>query len=241
LKNQERPRSFSIAGDVSLFYTNNVDLTPQATRSDSFLAANVGAAWRPILSRVLTADISAGASVFRYDKASELDFERISAGTGLSWFVPRMRGIIAFGRYDFTQVWDRNSAQLLQDHEFTVGAQKTFALGRSHFLTTGIAGVLGTSDPSSQERDQAVINAAYHLQITRSFDADLVYRYAAQFYVQDDRIDHNQTLSLSVGYYPRRWVRLSGLITGARNDSNRGQFRYEVITLGGAVGCTIRF
>ena len=179
--------------------------------------------------------------MFRYDKASELDFERISAGIGLNWFVPPMRGIIAFGHYDFTQVWNRDGAQLLQDHEFTVGAQKTFALGRSHFLATGIAGVLGISEPRSQERNQAAINAAYHLQITRSLDADLVYRYAAQFYDQDERMDHNQTLSLSIGYSPRRWVRLSGLISGARNDSNRGQFSYDVITLGGAIGCVIRF
>jgi hypothetical protein len=241
LKNQERPRSFSIGGDVSSFYTNNVDLTPRVTRSDSFLAANVGAAWRPILSRALTADLSVGGSVFRYDKASELDFERISAGTGLNWLVPRMGGIIGFGHYDFTQVWNRDSVQLLQDHEFTVGAQKTFILGRSNFLTTGVAGVLGISDPRSQERDQAAIHAAYHLQIARSFDTDLVYRYAAQFYARGERVDHNETLSLSIGYYPTRWMRLGGLISGARNDSNRGRFSYEVLNLGGAVGCTIRF
>ena len=44
LKNQERPKSFSVFGDASVFYTNNVDLTPDHTRSDAFVASNAGAA-----------------------------------------------------------------------------------------------------------------------------------------------------------------------------------------------------
>jgi hypothetical protein len=241
LKNQERPKSFSVFGDVSAFYTNNVDLTPQGTRSDFFLAANVGAVWRPIISRGLVAEISTGSSVFRYDGASELDFERISAGAGLSWLVPRTPGIIAFIRYDFTELLDTHSNELLQDHEFTVGAQKTFAFGRSHFLTTGITGVLGISTPRSQERDQAGINAAYHLQITRSFDTNLLYRYAAQFYNEGGRLDHNQTLSLAMGFAATRWLRVDGSISAARNDSNRSAFEYEVLNLGGGVRVNVLF
>ena len=43
LKSQERPKNFSVFGDVSSFYTTNVDLTPNNTRSDFFLAASAGA------------------------------------------------------------------------------------------------------------------------------------------------------------------------------------------------------
>ena len=241
LKNQERPKSFSLFGNASASYTNNVDLTSRGTRSDFFVATNAGAAWRPAIGRTLAADVSVGTSIFRYDKASELDFERVSAGAGLSWFVPKTPGIVAFGRYDFTELLDSDSNELLQDHEFTIGAQKTFALGRSHFLTTGITGVLGISTPKSQERDQAGIFAAYHLQVTRSFDLDLLYRYAAQFYSDDGRLDHNQTVSMVLGYYPARWIRVEGSISAARNDSNRSAFEYEVLNLGGGVRATILF
>jgi hypothetical protein len=241
LKNQERQPSFNVFGDASAFYTNNVDLTPHRTRSDLFLASNVGAAWRPAISRGLVGEISAASSVFRYDRASELDFERITAGAGLTWLVPRTPGILAFARYDFTELLDSESNQLLQDHEVTIGGQKTFAFGRSHFLTTGIAGVLGKSTPRSQERDQAGIFAAYHLQITRSLDADLLYRYAAQFYDEDGRVDHNQTLSLAIGFYPARWLRVDASIAAARNDSNRSAFDYNVLNVGGGVRFSIRF
>jgi hypothetical protein len=241
LKNQERPKNFSVFGDVSVFYTNNVDLTPHGTRSDTFLAANTGAAWQPLISQGLIAEISAASSVFRYDAAEALDFERITAGAGLTWVVPRARGIIAFARYDFAELLDSDSRQLLQDHAFTLGGQKTFVFGRSHFLTTGVTGVLGRSTPRSQERDQAGVQAAYHLQITRSVGADLLYRYAAEFYRENGRLDHNQTLSLSVGFSATRWLQVEGLISAARNESDRSSFDYDVINLGSGLRMGIRF
>jgi hypothetical protein len=224
LKAQERPKAFAVFDDVSVFYTNNVDLTPNHTRSDVFLVANSGAAWRPTIARGLFGEISIAGSIFRHDRASELDFERISSGTGLSWIVPGGHGVVAFGRYDFT-----------------LGAQRTFVFNRSHFLTTGVSGIAGISDPHSQQRDQAAVQAAYHLQITRSFAADLLYRYAAQFYADDGRIDHNQTLSLNAGVAVTRWLRVDTTLSGARNDSNRGAFDYEALSAGGTVRVGIRF
>ena len=241
LKNQEPSKSLTVFGDVAGFYTTNVDLTPNRTRSDFFLASNVGAAWRPMISRGLFADVSATSSIFRYDRAGELDFERITVGTGLTWLVPHTPEIVAFARYDFTELFDSDSNQLLQDHAFTMGGQRTFIFGRSHSLAAGISGVLGLSTPRSQERDQAGIYAAYHLQITRSLDADLLYRYAAQFYNEDGRVDHNQTLSFVIGYYPIRWLRIDASISAARNDSNRSAFAYDVLNVGSGVRLNIRF
>jgi hypothetical protein len=241
LKNQERPKNFAFFGDAAAFYTSNVDLTPDRTRSDVFLASNVGGAWRPIISSRLLGEISAASSVFRYDRADELDFERITAGAGLTWLVPHTPEIIAFARYDFTELLDSESNQLLQDHSFTIGGQRTFAFGRSHFLTTGMTGVVGISTPRSQERDQVGIHAAYHLQITRSLDVDLLYRYAAQFYAEDGRVDHNQTLSLVFGFSANRWVRVDASLSAARNDTNRSAFEYEVLNVGSGVRVSIKF
>lgn len=240
LKNQERRRLFTVFTDVSAFHTNNVDLIPHGTRSDSFLAANLGATWRPAIRQDLIADVSAGGSVFRYDRASELDFQKFWAGAGVSWAVPRAPGFILFARYDFSEVLDASGSELLQDHELSVGGQKIFGFGRSHFLATGLTGVLGLSDPSGQQRDQAAVHVAYHLQITRSFDIDLLYRYAAQFYT-GDRIDRNQTLSLGMGIAATRWMRLTGSISAARNDSNQREFEDHVLNLGGGVKLEITF
>lgn len=241
LKNQERRRIYTVFADVSAFHTNNVDLTRGGTRSDSFLAANVGAAWRPAIRQDLVADFSGGASLFRYDRASELDFEKFWAGAGLSWAVPHAAGIIAFGRYDFSEVLDASRNELLQDHELSVGGQKIFVFGRSHYLATGLTGILGFSTPRAQQRDQAAIHAAYHLQVTRSFELDLVYRFAAQFYNDGDRIDRNQTLSLAMGVSATRWLRVLGSISAARNDSNQSAFEYDVFNLGGGLKLEVAF
>lgn len=241
LKNQERRRIYTVFADVSAYHTNNVDLNASGSRSDSFLAANVGAAWRPAIRQDLVADISGGMSVFRYDRASELDFEKLWAGVGLNWAVPRAAGIMVFGRYDFSEVLDASSNELLQDHELSVGAQKVFVLGRSHYLATGVTGIVGLSTPRSQQRDQAALHAAYHLQITRSFDVDLLYRYAAQFYNEGGRIDRNQTLSLSMGIAATRWLRVAGLISAARNDSNQSAFEYDVFNIGGGLRLEVTF
>jgi hypothetical protein len=224
-----------------VFYTNNVDLTPHGTRSDTFLATTTGAAWRPLIAQGLILDLSAGSSVFRYDSAGELDFERIAAGTGLTWVVPHGDGIIAFARYDFAELLDTDGGELIQDHAFTLGGQRTFVFGRSHFLTTGVTGVLGRSTPQSQERNQTGAHVAYHLQVTRFLGADLLYRYAAQFYRENGRLDHNQTVSLSVGFSATRWLQVEALLSAARNDSNRSSFDYDVLNLGSGVKIGVRF
>jgi hypothetical protein len=108
-------------------------------------------------------------------------------------------------------------------------------------LAAGLTGIIGLSTPRTEQRDQAAIHVAYHLQITRSFDVDLLYRYAAQFYAAGDRIDRNQTLSLAMGVAATRWLRVAGSISAARNDSNESVFEYDVLNLGGGVKLEIAF
>jgi hypothetical protein len=69
----------------------------------------------------------------------------------------------------------------------------------------------------------------------------LLYRYAAQFYDEGGRVDHNQTLSLAIGLYPARWLRVDASIFGARNDSNRSAFDYDALNVGSGVRFNIRF
>ncbi len=241
LKNQERPRPFTLFGDVSGFYTTNVDLTPDHTRGDAFVVGNIGGAYRPTISRQLFGDVSFAATIFRYDRASELDFERLSAGAGLSWLVPHGRGIVAFGRYDFVELLNKHSDELLQDHTFTIGAQRTFSFGRPQSVTFGISGIGGISSPQSQQREQGALSCGYHLQISRSLSADLLYRYAAQFYTEGGRTDHNQIGSLIIGWTGNRWTRIDATLSIGRNDSNRSEFTYDVLNLGGALRAIIRF
>jgi hypothetical protein len=241
LKNQQRVPPLTLYANTSVFYTTNVDLAPQHTRGDAFLIADAGVAWRRALSQTLLADAVLGGSVFRYNRASELDFERLATGTGLTWAIPGGRGAVAFGRYDFTELLDKEGAELLRDHAFTAGAQKVFTFSRPHSLSLGIFGVGGISTPNSQEREQAGAFGGYHLQFSRSVGADLLCRYAAQFYTENGRVDHNQTVALALSWTVTAWLRMDALVSAVRNDSNRPAFEYDALNSGGSVRLSARF
>lgn len=241
LKNQPRVRTFVLAGDASLFYTDNVALTRRDRRGDAFFVGHAAASWTPRLSPTVEAQIGAAASVFRYHRTSELDFTSLTAGAGLSWAPTNFGGVSLFARYDFIELLNRQSSEILQDHEFTVGAQRTFALGRSHSIVVGGTGMFGISTPDAAQRNQTGLFIGYHLQVTRAFGADLFYRPAFYYYGEADRRDFNQTVSFNLRYQLTPWADANGFLAFTDNRSNRSVFDYEVVSTGAGLGVTVRF
>lgn len=241
MKSEPRVRPFQLFANTSAFFTSNVALTQRGAREDLFAVGTVGAAWRPIIAKNgWDADIGVRAAAFRYSKFSELDFHSLGAGAGAAWRVPRLAGATLFARYDFIQLLNSGGGELLQDHTFSAGAQKAFALGRAHALTTGVSAMAGFSNPGSQERDQVGAFVGYQVQLSRGFDAAVSYRYAAQFY-DGGRLDHNQTLSLGIAYTVAAWLRLEASVSAAWNGSNNSVFDYQVLNSGGGLALNVRF
>ena len=240
LKTQEKVRDFVLSGDASLFYTSNVALASRDEVDDGFFVGGAGLSWTPRLNRELQMLAGVRASIFRYFNTSELDFQSVGAGVGAAWTPPNMWGIGLIARYDFTELIDRHSDELLQDHEFSLVAQKIFVLGRSHALTFDLIGSVGISDPFAEQRDQIGFAIGYHLQLARNFVADFGYRNSWYFY-NNGRSDLNQVFSLALRYYLTSWAAMEGFMSGAINNSNRSAFDYDVFTSGGGVGLTIRF
>ena len=241
LKNQEKLQPFVLSGGASLLYTSNVALTRSGTRDDVFAVADAGVAWTPRLPNNLEASIGAHASIFRYDRTSALDFESLGFGVGLSWNPPMLRGASVFARYDFTELLNRSGNEILMDHTLTLGAQKAFVFGRSHALTIGAVGTVGISDPYAAQRDQLGAFIGYHLQLTRSFDADLLYRPAVHFYNASGRTDFNQVLSCNFRYRLTRWADLTASFSYGANRSDEAVFDYNVLTTGVTAAVDVRF
>ena len=241
LKTQEKIPAFTLGGSLSGFYTNNVALTRSNTISDSFLVGAAFFNWTPQINPTLQFQFGAGVSFFRYWDTQELDFENVGTGVGLLWTPPNLGGLGFLVRYDFTELLDPGSNEILQDHEFSVALQKLLVLGRSHSLTFGVIGSVGISDPFSEQRDQIGFAVGYHLQLTRQLGSDLGYRLSGYFYNDGGRDDLNQVFSLGVHYYITPWASIDGYVTGAVNSSNRAAFRYDVISTGGGAGLTVRF
>jgi hypothetical protein len=241
LKTQEKVRDFVVSGDASVFYTSNVALTRRDEIGDVFLVAGAGMSWTPRVNNELQMLFGARASIFRYYDTSELDFQSVGGGIGAVWTPRNAWGIGLIARYDFTELIDRHSNELLQDHEFSLDAQKIMVLGRSHALSFDVIGSAGISDPFSEQRDQIGFAIGYHLQVTRNLVADLGYRHSWYFYNDGGRTDLNQVFSLALRYYVTKWAAIEAFVSGATNNSNRSVFDYDVFNTGGGLGLTIRF
>jgi hypothetical protein len=241
LKTEEKVRDFTLGASASEFYTSNAALTRSDTISDSFFVGTVGLSWTPRINNQLQMQLGARASIFRYSDTSHLDFQSVGGGIGAVWTPPHAWGIGLTARYDFTELIDRHSNEILQDHEFTLAAQKIVVLGRSHALSFDLIGSAGISDPFAQQRDQIGFAIAYHLQLARNFVADLGYLHSWYFYNDGGRVDLNEVFSLALRYYVTRWAAVEAFVSGAVNNSNRSAFDYNVFTSGGGVGLTIQF
>ena len=241
LKTQQKVPDFTLGGSISSFYTNNVALTRSNTISDSFVVGAAFFNWTPRINPELQFQFGAAASIFRYWDTTPLDFESIGTGAGFLWTPKNFWGIGILGRYDFTELLNSASNEILQDHEFSVALQKLLVLGRSHALTLGVIGSVGISDPFSEQRDQLGFAVGYHLQVTRHLGSDFGYRLSEYFYNDGGRNDLNQVFSLGLHYYVTPWASVDSFLTGAINSSNRSAFSYDVISTGGGAGVTIRF
>jgi len=241
LKSQPRPQNFILSGDASIFSTDNVALTPRDTTSDSFFLVHAGGSWTHRIGRMIEAQIGASASTFRYNDISEFDFTNLGLGAGLFWTPDNLHGVALFARYDLIELLNRHGHEILQDHEFTLGAQKTFALGRSHAVTIGATGMAGISDPATAQRDQLGLFAGYRLQLTRALETELFYRAAVYFYNDHGRTDLNQVISWNLRYRFSAWAEANAFLSYGDNRSNHSVFDYDVFTGGGGIGFTVRF
>ena len=240
LKTQEKIPEFTITAGTTGYFTSNVALTRSDTQSEAFFVGDTSFSWTPRLNSQLQFQAGAGASLFRYE-TSALDFESLGAGTGLVWTPPNFWGLAVIGRYDFVELLDRHSNQILQDHEFSISLQKLFVLGRSHAFSLAVVGSAGISDPFVEQRDQVGLVVGYHLQLTRYLGSDVGYRISGYFYNAGGRDDLNQVLSFGVHYNIKPWLAVNAFLSAAKNRSNEPVFKYEVLNSGGGLGVYIRF
>jgi hypothetical protein len=241
LQSQPRIRTFVITGDASVFYTNNVALTPHHRIDDAFFVSNAGVSWTPQIAPRLEGQIAAHTSIFRYDKTPALDFQGLGLGAGLFWNPDHFAEVGLFAHYDFIELINRHSEEILRDHEFTIGAERVFPLGRAHAFVAGASLMAGVAAPESAQRDQAGVFLAYRLQATRSLGFEFVYRFAGYFYNDPRRTDRNQLLSVSARYRLLEWADINAFFSFADNRSDDPAFSYDAVTNGGGLSATIRF
>lgn len=241
LEKRDRPPTFVIGGDASIFYTNNAALTRNFKIEDAFVVGSAGMTWTPRINPQLEAQLSAHASIFRYNSTSILDFENLGVGAAFFWTPEHCQDISFFARYDLIELLDRHSHEILQDHEFTFGAQKIFAIGKMQSFTFGLIASAGIAIPASEQRQQLAILGTYRWQLTKSWDAEVSYRLAGYYYNHADRTDANQIVAANLRYRVSRYADLNAFVSFGNNRSDRGRFDYNAVTAGGGIAFTFRF
>ncbi len=241
LKKRDRVPTVVVGGDASIFYTDNAALTPDHKIDDAFVVANAGISWTPRINPQLEAQLSGHASIFRYNSTSALDFENLGLGAALFWAPEHCHDISFFARYDLIELLDRHSEEILQDHEFTFGAQKVFAVGKTQSFTLGAITSTGIAIPSSQQRQQLALFATYHWQLTRALDAEVSYRVAGYYYNHADRTDGNQVVAANLHYRVSKCADINAFFSFGSNRSDKSGFDYNAVTAGGGIALTFRF
>jgi hypothetical protein len=241
LQKRERVRTVLITADTSVQYTDNAALTPHDKIDDVLFVTNAAISWTPRINPHLEGQIAAHTSIFRYNTTSVLDFENLGFSGALFWTPEHCNNIVFSARFDFIELLDRHSDEILRDHELTVAAEKTFAVGKHQTLTLGATLMGGIAEPSSAQRQQAGVFADYRWQITKALDLDLYYRLAGYFYNRADRTDCNHVLSGSIRYRLSRYADLNGFVSFGSNRSDTTDFDYDVITAGGGIVVVFRF
>ena len=241
LERRVRDLPFVIAGDASIFYTNNAALSRNYKIEDTFVVGSAGISWTPRINPQLEAQLSGHASIFRYNSTSVLDFENLGVGAALFWTPEHCHNVSFFARYDLIELLDRHSDEILQDHEFTFGAQKIFPVGKTDSFTLGVIASAGIAIPASEQRQQLAIYGSYRWQLTKNLDAEASYRLAGYYYNHADRTDANQIVAANLRYHVSRCADLNAFVSFGNNRSDHGRFDYNAVTTGGGISLTFRF
>jgi hypothetical protein len=241
LKRREPVPTIFLTADTSVSFTDNAALTPDDKIDDVLFVTNAGVAWTPRINPHLEGLVAARTSMFRYNSTSSLDFESLGFGAALFWSPEHFGDITFTGRFDFLELLDRHSNQILRDHAITVGADKTFAVGKHQTLTLGAIFMGDIAEPVSAQRQQAGAFATYRWQITKEFEFELYYRVAGYFYNRADRTDCNHVLSANLRWRLSRHADVNAFVSFGSNRSDTAGFDYQVLTTGGGAVLTFRF
>ena len=240
LKYKEKDHPFLLSADIAGFATNNVALTKNGTQRDQFLVMQVAAVYQPRLTENLSADFSFRQAFFQYNRFSVLDFESQTAGIGLTYLSPKLYNIAFFARYNYNRLLDgRQLDEIYTNHSFTLGFQKALVISRAHYFYAGYASLIGIVDPIAAQRDEHGAYAGYHVNLTRSLQADFFYRAALYSYTDDHRNDLNQTITGSLQYYFTQWLYAYASASLTLDSSNRGALDYNAFT--SSVGLSANF
>ena len=242
MKKNQKTLPFNVFADATVFHTSNVALSHSLELSDWFLVTTVGASYSRPFANIWNLNLFVSDSFFRYNKFSELDFNSLNAGAGISVQVHRLWDTIWSLQYSVNILNGRSSVgQLFNGHSFNLGASKSIRFSSADSLIYGLGGALNIADPSSLNRADLGGFATYTVALTRHLSVGGTIRESMLKYTDGSRRDFSSSLALSGRYIVNKWFSLSATAAGTYNQSNEPVFEYKVFNFGLGLSGNIQF
>jgi len=235
----------SVYSDTQYLFDSNVALTPNDQTSDEIFFETLGAAYTPKLVDQLTSSIYVRQQFVLYDQQVDLNFYAQTAGLSLAY--PIKDWFTMYGGFAASRLFSTSD-----EHEFYKEFDTQFGLWRAQPLGRGLSLYYGYqfdwlassgSDLTQSDLSQ-VENAIYggvNWQLANQWTAQFLYRFRARDYLQAGRTDVDNLASLAVTYTFNQYVNVRAYVSYGNDDSNRGEFSYDVVNVGGGLNLSARF
>lgn len=242
LRRVEEYKPFTVQLAVPIYYTSNVALVPRGEKSDLIVAPGLAAIYAPRITRTLFAELSVQEQVFEYGKFHELNFQSLDAIAGLAWYLPQLHNLTLRARYDFNRLSNEDWDEFYRDHSFAVSAELPFQFSRAQQFSIGTRAEFSfLAEPDKPQRNDYEVYFGYVLGLTRSLVIDALARVVVHDYLNVDRTDASEILSVSANYRLTDWWAVSALGNFAWNRSDHSVFDYDVGNVGGSLAFTLKF
>ncbi|MEO0453372.1 MAG: hypothetical protein AAFY98_04465 [Verrucomicrobiota bacterium] len=250
LREKKRYRYFTVYGNSSYYFTDNATLSRTNRDSDSFFVGTVGFNARYPLSELTTIRANVAQSFYRYNQATNLDFDSFDIYTGITKVFPDLANLIVSADYNYSRLtYPRDNpdgeagTEFYVQHAFILSMLKTFPLSKAHYLFVGPSFQFSWANPDVSQRNEFSLQGGYHADITRAWFVDLNYRIA---YFEFDgsvinRQDLNQSVVLTTGYEPVDWFNVSLTSIFGFNNSSNPALDFDYKNLGGSLNFQLEF
>lgn len=223
----------------SLLYWSDNMANASNNEDDGFIwQSRLLASWKPRIGGGYFSDITASQSIYRYDNASFLDFERTDFRIGLVKIAPDFFDILFFARYEYARITSGSlSDDIYDDHRVRIGAHKVFLSNATHtaYLAIDYSHDLSAS-LSFLERNEYNTHLGYTYQVTDRLRAILYYNLSIYDYDLAGREDYNHILGAELYWQLSHSTRLHTSFTYVKNNSNLASGRADYTSKQGGIG-----
>ena len=244
LKRTEGYQPFTASVGVPFYWTSNVALTNSGEQGDFIVSPVAAISYQPKLPvENLYAYASVREQLFYYDRFPALNFGSFDVALGLSYTMPELHHLVLHMGYDYNRLTKKNSFEsFFNNHMLTLNAEIPFKINRAQWLSFGADSYISlAADPQGPRRQDFDWYLVYSVQLTRALTLGASGRLMLHDYVQGDRVDFGEMVSVNATYSVSDYFSVSALASFAANQSNHSVFDYQVGNIGGAVSFSIRF